>query len=252
MNANESGHRGLPSTDDTGSTQGRDRLADQMGALARSLERQPDLQTTLDAVVCAAVDTVPGAMDASISEIQRRRDVKTLAATGELARAVDHAHHDLGQGPCMDTLYQQRTVRLRNLDTDQRWPTFVVRARELGVGSMLAVQLFVDAGNLGALNLISREVDAFDDESEHVALLFASHAAVAMSGERSRSHLQAAVNSREVIGQAQGILMERFKITPEMAFHLLLLASQDANRKLRDIADDLVETGQLPERGIPR
>ena len=104
----------------------------------------------------------------------------------------------------------------------------------------------------GVFNLISREVDAFDDESEHVALLFASHAAVAMSGERSRSHLLAAVSSREVIGQAQGILMERFKITAAMAFHMLMLASQHGNRKLRDIADGLVETGQLPEREIQR
>lgn len=252
MNDNESGNKGSPSTDDTGSEQGRDRLADRMSALARSLEKQPDLQTTLDAVVRAAVDTVPGAMHASISEIQRRRDVKTLAGTGELARAIDHAQYDLGEGPCLDTLYGHRTVRLSNLHTDQRWPKFAVRARELGAGSMLAVQLFVDADNLGALNLVSREADAFNDESEHVALLFATHAAVAMSGERSRSHLQAAVSSREVIGQAQGILMERFKITAEMAFHMLMLVSQDTNRKLRDVADDLVETGQLPERGFSR
>ena len=73
-----------------------------------------------------------------------------------------------------------------------------------------------------------------------------------MSGERSRSHLLAAVSSREVIGQAQGILMERFKITAAMAFHMLMLASQHGNRKLRDIADGLVETGQLPEREIQR
>jgi GAF domain-containing protein len=241
-----SSHRGEPSSADTGTSAGQDRLADQFSALARSLEQQPDLQTTLDAVVRAAVDTVPGAMEASISEIQRRRDVKTMAATGELPRAVDHAQYDLGEGPCLDSLYQERTVRLANFELEQRWPKFVVRARELGVGSMLAVQLFVDSGNLGALNLVSREVNAFDDESEHVALLFAAHAAVAMSGERARSDLRAAVTTREVIGQAQGILMERFKVKGDIAFHMLMLASQHTNRKLREIADDLVATGQLP------
>jgi GAF domain-containing protein len=243
---NRSGHRGEPSDANTGTSTGQDRLADRLSSLARMLEMQADLQATLDMVVRAAVATVPGAMEASISEIQRRLDVKTLAATGELPRAVDHAQYDLAEGPCLDALYHQRTVRLPDLATELRWPRFVARARELGVGSMLAVQLFVDRENLGALNLVSREVNAFDDESEHVALLFASHAAVAMSGERARGHLQAAVSTREVIGQAQGILMERFKITGEMAFHMLMLASQDSNRKLRDIADELVSTGQLP------
>lgn len=243
---NRSSHRGEPSDQNTGTRAGQDRLAERLSALARTLEMQPDLQATLDAVVRAAVGTVPGAMEASISEVQRRRDVKTLAATSELPRAVDHAQYDLAQGPCLDSLYKQRTVRLADLNAEQRWPHFTGRARELGVGSMLAVQLFVDDENLGALNLISREVNAFDDESEHVALLFASHAAVAMSGERARDHLQAAVSTREVIGQAQGILMERFKITSELAFHMLMLASQDSNRKLRDIADELVSTGELP------
>jgi GAF domain-containing protein len=240
------GHRGEPSDEDTGTSTGQDRLAEQLSSLARSLEMQADLQATLDTVVRAAVGTVPGATEASISEVQHRRDVKTLAASGELSRAVDHAQYDFGEGPCLDSLYEQETVRLSDLNTEQRWPRFVARARELGVGSMLAVQLFVDGENLGALNLFSRQPRAFDDESEHVALLFASHAAVAMSGERARGHLQAAVTTREVIGQAQGILMERFRITAEMALHMLMLASQDSNRKLRDIADELVATGELP------
>ena len=247
MTDDRASHRGEPSGEETGAGADQNRLADRLSALARMLEMQPDLQATLDVVVRAAVDTVPGVMEASISEIQRRRDVKTLAATGELPRAVDHAQYDLVEGPCLDTLYQHRTVRLTDLDAERRWPRFVARARELGVGSMLAVQLFVEDENIGALNLISREVNAFDDESEHVALLFASHAAVAMSGERARGHLQSAVSTRELIGQAQGILMERFKITGEMAFHMLMLASQDSNRKLRDVADDLVSTGQLPQ-----
>jgi GAF domain-containing protein len=237
--------RGEPSDEDTG-TAGGNGLAERLSALARSLEMQPDLTSTLETVVRAAVATVPGAMEASISEIQRRRDVKTLAATGELPRAADHAQYDLGEGPCLDALYDQETIRLSDLDTEERWPRFVARARELGVGSMLAVQLFVDGENLGALNLVSRQPQAFGDESEHVALLFASHAAVAMSGERARGHLKAAVTTRELIGQAQGILMERFKITGETAFHMLMLASQDSNRKLRDIADELVATGELP------
>lgn len=241
---NDSSQRGEPSRDGTRTAPGQS-LADQLSELARTLEKQPDLQTTLDTIVRSAVTTVPGATDASISQIQRRREVKTLAAVGELARSVDHAQYDLGEGPCLDTLYEQETVRLSDLGAEDRWPQFVARARELGVGSMLAVQLFVEGEDLGALNLVSRQSQAFDDESEYVALLFASHAAVAMSGERTRGHLKAAMTTREVIGQAQGILMERFKVTGEVAFHMLIVASQNSNRKLRDVADDLVSTGHL-------
>ena len=237
--------RGQPSDADTGTSAGSNHLAELLSTLARSLEKQTDLQATLDVVVQAAVDTVPGATAASISAVQHRREVKTLAATGELPRAVDHAQYDLGEGPCLDSLYDHRTVRLSDLDAEQRWPRFVARAQELGVSSMLAVQLYVDGEDLGALNLINRRPEAFDDESEHVALMFASHASVALSRERALGQLRAAVSTREVIGQAQGILMERFKVTGELAFHMLMLASQNSNRKLRDIANELVSTGQL-------
>src|SRR4051794_15487063 len=121
---NNSRQRGQPSDANTGTSAGSERLADLLSELARSLEQQPDLQTTLDVVVRAAVDTVPGATSASISEIQRRRDVKTLAATDELPRAVDHAQYDFGEGPCLDSLYTHRTVRLSDLKADRRWPRF--------------------------------------------------------------------------------------------------------------------------------
>lgn len=242
----DTGRRGEPSRDDGGTARGEG-LAEELSELARTLEKQPNLQATLDAIVHAAVATVPGAMEASISEVQRRQEVKTLAATGELPRSVDHAQYDLGEGPCLDTLYQEVTIRLSDLAAEERWPRFVARARELGVASMLGVQLFVDGEDLGALNLMSRRPGAFDDESEHVALLFASHAAVALSGERVRGNLKVAMSTREVIGQAQGILMERFKVTGELAFHMLIVVSQKSNRKLREVAEDLVATGHLPE-----
>ncbi|HEX8095628.1 GAF and ANTAR domain-containing protein [Jatrophihabitans sp.] len=239
------GDRGQPSGDDTGSATGDDDLARRLGELARSLEAEEGMDETLRQIVVAAVGTVPGAEDASISKVLRRREVRTLAATGELPRAVDHAQYDSGQGPCLDTLYEQDTVRLSDLNAEQRWPKFTGRARELGVGSMLSVQLFVEGGDLGALNLVSRESNAFDDTSEHIGLLFAAHAAVAMSSEQQHQDMRAAVSTREVIGQAQGILMERFRITGDMAFRLLVRASQDTNRKLRDIAEELTATGEL-------
>jgi GAF domain-containing protein len=224
-----------------------ERLAERLSAVARSLQRADDVEQTLEAIVRSAVETVPGAQHASVSSVLGRRAVHTRATTDDLARAVDAAQHETGEGPCFDALYETRTVWLRDLSKEERWPTFVRRARELGVGSMLSVQLFVDGDDLGVLCLLSKHPGAFDDESESVALLFAAHAAVAMSGAEQVERVQRALSTREVIGQAQGVLMERFKITSDQAFSRLVRASQATNRKLHAVAQDLVESGDLPE-----
>jgi ANTAR domain-containing protein len=111
---------------------------------------------------------------------------------------------------------------------------------------MLSFQLYVVGDNLGALNLYSREPAAFDDESEHVGLLFASHATVAMAGAQRNEQLNRALGTRDLIGQAKGILMERHKLTAEQAFMLLVRASQASHMKLRDIAEQLTTMGELP------
>ena len=194
----------------------------------------------------AAAGTVPGAQHASISVVVRRREVYTRAATDELPRAVDTAQYETGQGPCLDTLFERRTERVPNTADHPRWPDFTKRARELGVGSMLAVQLYVDRDDLGALNLMSKHPDAFDDESESVALLFAAHAAVAMAAVQRIDQLQRAVSTRDIIGQAKGILIERLGVTGDQAFRVLAHASQQENRKLHEIAAELVTTGEMP------
>jgi GAF domain-containing protein len=238
--------RGKPSVDYTGQDGGWNELAEKLGELARAMEDETGLEHTLNAIVHAAAETVPGADEASISSIVRRgREVRTVAAAGELAGAVDQAQYETGQGPCLETLYEQETVRLSDLRGEQRWPEFTKRAGELGVRSMLAVQLFVEGEDLGALNLHSRRHDAFGDESEQVALMFAAHAAVAFAGAKAEEQMQRAVNSRDLIGQAKGILMERYKISSDQAFRLLVVASQSTNIKLFDVAEYLTRTGQL-------
>jgi AmiR/NasT family two-component response regulator len=107
---------------------------------------------------------------------------------------------------------------------------------------MLSFQLYVSGDNLGALNLYNGSPEAFSDQSEHVGLLLASHAAVAMAGAQHEEQLLQAVATRDLIGQAKGILMERYKITADQAFSLLIRASQDTNSKLRDVADHLIAT----------
>jgi GAF domain-containing protein len=237
--------RGRPSEDYTGQGVEVQFLAEKLGELARQLQDEKDVEHTLGAIVHAATDTVPGAEYASISSVLNRRELHTRAATAELPRRVDQAQYDTGQGPCLDSLYEHRSVRLSDLRTERRWPEFAARARDLGVGSMLSVQLYVTGENLGALNLHSSRPQAFDDESEQVALLFATHASVAMADAETEEHLNTAVVSRDLIGQAKGILIERYKITGHEAFRLLVVASQTTNIKLIEIARHLVETGEL-------
>lgn len=122
---------------------------------------------------------------------------------------------------------------------------FSAAAVELGALGMMCFQLYVEGDDLGALNLFARKAFAFDDESEHIGLLFASHAAVAYSSAQERAGLVRKVASRQVIGQAQGILMERHKVTAEQAFALLVRVSQQRNDKLRSVAENLVHSGHL-------
>lgn len=225
---------------------GDERLAERLSEVARDLEQQADPAATMANVVRAAVELVPGASDASISLIEGRRRVTSHAASGELPRAVDALQEQTGQGPCLNAVFERQTVRVPDMRSEQRWPQFTQRAYEAGAGSMLSLRLFVEGDDLGALNLYSAEPGAFDSQSEHVGLLFASHAAVAYAGSQKQSGLVRAVETRQLIGQAQGILMERNKITADQAFALLVSASQHTNVKLREVADVLVQSGELP------
>jgi GAF domain-containing protein len=251
MGEDENGQRpgrGKPSTTYTGEEAGWNELAEKLGELARSMQDEKGLEHTLEAIVHAAAETVPGADEASITSVVRRREVQTIAATSPLPRSVDQAQYETGQGPCLSSLYEGQTVRLSDMRSEPRWPEFAARASKLGVGSMLAAQLYVEGDNLGALNLHSRQLDAFSNESEQVALMFAAHAAVAFAGAKAEEQMQTAVDSRDIIGQAKGILIERYKIGSHEAFRLLVVASQTTNIKLYDVAEYLVRTGALASR----
>src|ERR687893_1383998 len=182
------GQRGEPSASNQGRAAGDDQLARQLSELARELQEKQSLQDTLNGIAQAAVDNVPGAQSAGLTVVKGRREVHTAAWTDELVRAADQAQYDTGQGPCLNSVYEEKTVRVTDMRAEQRWPEFAKRAAELGVGSMLSIQLYVTGDNLGALNLYSDAADAFDDESEHVGLLLASHAAIAMVGAPRHEH----------------------------------------------------------------
>jgi GAF domain-containing protein len=237
--------RGQPSAQDAGTTAGLDDLARRLAEAARGLQQQLDPQQVLDRVVTLAVAMVPGADEATITMVRARRHVYSAAATGDLARWFDTLQNDTGEGPCLDAMWNQQTVRVDDLAADPRWPVLGPRAAERGVGSMLCLQLFAHEDTLGALDLLAHEQAAFTDESEHIGLLLASHAAIAVADAQKLGHATVALANRDIIGQAKGILMERFKITSDEAFDVLAKVSQDTNRKVYAVAEDLARTGTL-------
>ena len=238
------GGRGQPSTTDEGTAPAHG-LAEQFGEVARQLQSERDTGAMLDDLVRAAVAIIPGAEEASISVVTGRTQVTSQHPTSELPARVDALQTEVGQGPCLDAAYEHRTVRVPDMAREERWPRFARRAAEAGAASMLSFQLYVEADDLGALNLYNHAPDAFDDESEQVGLLFASHAAVAFADARAIDHLQRAVDGRDLIGQAKGMLMERYGLDPDQAFRVLTRVSQNSHRKLHDVAHELVTTRRL-------
>lgn len=223
-------------------------LAEQMSDLARSLQAEDDPQEVLAALVRAAIELVPGADEGSISVVEGRRTVRSHVPSSDLARDVDALQSQVGQGPCLEAVYEHETVSVPDMETEQRWPEFSREAAALGAASMLSFQLYVEGDNLGALNLYGRNPNAFNDESEQVGLLLASHAAIAFADAQKLGHMRDAMRSRDVIGQAKGILMERYNITAQHAFVMLTQSSSRTNIKLFAVADYLATTGAFPSK----
>ncbi|WP_369137203.1 GAF and ANTAR domain-containing protein [Modestobacter versicolor] len=238
-----------------GSTTGRPHAPDDhgdlgavMGRMARTLQHEHgDVPATLASITAAAVRSVPGVDWASVSLVSGRR-VSSQAATDARASALDALQTETGEGPCLDSLREQTTVLVPDFGTETRWPRFAARAAQVGVGSLLAFQLFTDGNTLGALNLFAESPHAFHDESEAVGDVFAAHAAVALSAARQETNLRAAIDRRDLIGQAKGILMERHRLTASQAFAVLVETSSHVNRKLFEVAEELASTGSMPTR----
>ncbi|MET8852282.1 GAF and ANTAR domain-containing protein [Amycolatopsis sp. NPDC004625] len=207
--------------------------------MARTLQAEPDVASTLEAITCAAVRHIGGAA-AGVSLLEGGK-ITTVAPTDELVVTVDKLQHQFWEGPCLGAISQHHTYRTGDLESERRWPRFGPAAVGVGVRSMLAYRLFVTDTTLGALNLYSSERDAFSAQEEDNGLLFASHAAVALVGAQTEQHLQAAINARDVIGMTKGILMERHGVDAHRAFAMLVQASQHANRKLHAVAAWLVD-----------
>ncbi len=220
-----------------------------------SLFAADTVQGALDQVVMLSVATIEGCDFAGIF-VREGKSVTTPVSTDPMVIEMDALQHESAEGPCLDALAGAGVVYVEELDGDPRWPTFSSRAVEHGMRSILALPLDFN-GAPAALNLYGRYPGAFGVIDHGRGLLLAALGGLAFTTataheeeERKATQLQAALATREMIGQAQGILMERERISSDQAFDILRRASQHLNLKLRVVAQSLVDTGERPETGL--
>lgn len=221
-------------------------LSSLLASAARSLQRETGSQHTLERVVALAVDLVDGCQHSGIS-LNTAGRIDSPAVSSDVVRRVDALQYEFKQGPCLDAIRRQEVVYSGDLAHDARWPRWGPRtAQETGIRSMMCFRLFTDRDVVGALNLYSDRRQSFIDEDREIGTALAAHSAMAVVASQKIENLQVALDSRTEIGQAVGIIMERFDLGADQAFSVLSRLSQDLNRKLRAVAHEVVTTRRLP------
>jgi hypothetical protein len=233
------------------------RLASAFAAIAENLYAADSFEAVLERIAQTAVSTVVGCQMASVT-LSEQGSYQTAATTNPAASAVDQAQYDAQEGPCLDAV--DAPIVYAQSFPDARWPTLASRPADMGARSAasfgLAAASHATTGTEGSLNTYGTEPDAFSDEAQQIGLILAAHASMAAGAARERGALQdlaqnlnKALLSRDVIGQAKGILMERLKIGPEDAFDVLRRSSSRLNEKLHAVALGLTESGEFDTLG---
>ncbi|WP_199339976.1 GAF and ANTAR domain-containing protein [Mycobacteroides chelonae] len=210
-------------------------------AARRMQQEHSSVEMTLQSITTAALENVPGVEQAGITLVTGQYTIESRAATSEVPRILDEIQQELREGPCVQSAWEHETVYAEDLAETTRWPEFAKAAVKLGVRSMLSFQLFTYGENLGALNLYSRSPQAFGADSYDAGLALATHAAIVLVAAQRESQWVSALASRDIIGQAKGMLMERFAIDAAQAFTLIRQLSQESNTKLVDVARAIVD-----------
>ena len=201
----------------------------------------------------AIVDLVPGAHWASVTMV-RKKALRTLCSSDPDAERADAIQYDLGTGPCVDAAIDDSIYVTGAVHEDDRWPEYGRRVHEeVGVCSVMAHRLVLldDSDVVAALNIYSRDPDAFDDDAVRQGTLFATQCSLLVSTHLAANrsdNLTKALGSNREIGMAMGVLMARRHVTRDEAFAMLRRSSQDSNRKVTEVAADVVDTGELPPR----
>ena len=214
-------------------------LADVMAEVARTLHEPESVNDVLSRLVRVARDAIPAEfVGVSISS---PKGIYTAAASHPIVSGLDQAQYELSEGPCLDAVRHHDATAAADLRTDTRWPRFGPRAVAAGIISQMGIEIFRQRSTVGGLNLYASRPNAFDDGTRHAAALFARHAGLALDKTLTITNLTEALHTRQTIGQAVGIVMQRYAIDEAQAFKHLTRLSQTTNTKLRDIAQRLVD-----------
>ncbi|HEY9315695.1 ANTAR domain-containing protein [Williamsia sp.] len=219
-----------------------------LAELARNLHSKAHLgpNAVLADITASALEVIDGVHSAGITLTKGRKVIQTLAPTDDIARRFDELQHQTTQGPGLDAAWQHRTVRVPDLLTDDRWPLFTAALREQSpVRSSVSYALFPNSGGTGALNVCSTQPFSITDDAVEAGYALAAHAALILEVARKEEQFQSALASRDVIGQAKGMLMERFNVDAEQAFILLTKLSHESNVTVVEICRQL--TSAKPE-----
>jgi len=221
-------------------------ISDHLASIARQIQSEGDVTKAGDRIVEVTAELFDGA-EVAISIAHRKHRVENGGATSESARRGDELQTELGEGPCLDAAWDHELVCTGDLARDDRWPRWGPRmAEQFGIRSMLCTQLFTNEDQLGALNIYSTQLDAFDEEALETARLLSAHVAVAVAAAQEVQGLRFAVDRRTTIGKALGILMAKYDLDDDRAFDVLQRLSSHENRKLYDVSLGVVSLRGLP------
>jgi GAF domain-containing protein len=213
-----------------------------IAAAARSLNQSRSVDETLQTIAKVMANSVPGFDQIGITTVDKAGRTTTRAHIGKLVHQLDDIQYGMGEGPCVDTLRGDEIVAAPDLRSDQRWPRYVPEAVALGVQSQLALRLHLgDGSTLGGVNLYSTVSPEVSQNARALAGLFAAHSAIALGHVQELTQMSEAMESRKVLGQAIGILMQRYDMNEDRAFAFLVRASNHGNIKLRAVAQELVD-----------
>jgi GAF domain-containing protein len=231
-----------------------DHLTEGIAALSRLLVNEEALDDTLQRVAELGCANIGGCDVAGLSLLRDGRPT-TAVFTDSTSPQIDSVQYRTGVGPCLDAWRRQEVFRIDSTTEDDRWPPFCQACVEHSIMSTLSLPLAVRGNGIGALNLYSKQPAAFSPDDERMGMLFAEQASVALTNAqlydsvyRLTQQLQEALTSRAVIDQAKGMLMAQNGVGADEAFGLLRTTSQRQNRKLREIAQELVDQAGWPEK----
>lgn len=220
-------------------------IAETFAQLAVELYEAPGLADTAEAVLAFALHAL-NCKYAGLALAARRGHVEIAAITDPVVETLYQAQIDNGAGPVLQALVGRVTVSVPDVTNEVRWPAWARQAQAAGISSVLHIPMTTATSTVGVLSLFSTRPHAFSDDDEAIAYLLAEHASVAVAHARKDETLAQAVDARKIVGQAEGILMERFQVDGDRAFAILRRYSQDTNTKLHDVAQQLIDTRELP------